>query len=158
MPQPLVRTEGARIMALDNPTKKMSKSAASEYGYIALMDTPEQARKKIMKAVTDSGHEIVYTEDKPALRNLVNIYALLSNRKPEDVVGQYLGRGYADFKRDLADVIAWFLEGFQTRLADIDDEQVLNTLRQGAERARAVASVKLAEAYGRVGLLRSLEL
>ncbi|MEI8103605.1 MAG: tryptophan--tRNA ligase, partial [Candidatus Moraniibacteriota bacterium] len=79
VPQPLTKKEGARIMALDNPVRKMAKSASSEYNYIALMDTPEQARKKIMKAVTDSGSEILYSDDKPALKNLINIYALLGN-------------------------------------------------------------------------------
>ncbi len=157
MPQPLVRTEGARIMALDNPTKKMSKSAASEYGYVALGDTPEAARRKIMKAMTDSGHEIVYVEDKPALRNLVNIYTLLTDRKPEDIVGQYLGAGYADFKKDLADVVASFLEDFQGKLSAISDEQVEEVLRLGAGRARMEASAKLAEAYQKVGFLRSSE-
>ena len=110
-----------------------------------------------MKAMTDSGHEIVYQEDKPALRNLVNIYALLTDRKPEDIVGQYLGAGYADFKKDLADIVASFLEDFQGKLSAISDEQVSEVLRLGAGRARTEASAKLAEAYGKVGFLRSSE-
>ena len=82
VPEPKLVKEGARIMGLDDPTKKMSKSASSEYNYISLTDDTETIRRKIKKAVTDSGSEIVYQEDKPALYNLINIYSLFSEKTP----------------------------------------------------------------------------
>jgi tryptophanyl-tRNA synthetase len=152
IPQPILQKEGARIMALDNPTKKMSKSATSEYGYIALMDTPEQARKKIMRAVTDSGSDIIYTDDKPALKNLINIYSLLSGKSPADIESMYQGRGYAEFKSGLADVVGDFLTQFQARYQSLSDEQVREVLLAGATQARPRAEAKLAQIYEAVGL------
>jgi tryptophanyl-tRNA synthetase len=153
IPQPLLQKEGARIMALDNPAKKMSKSAESEYNYIALNDDPEKARKKIMKAVTDSGTEIVYRDDKPALKNLINIYSLFSGKSTSEVESLYAGKGYADFKRGLGDMVAEFLEGFHKKYAAISDERVLEVLREGAERVRPLAQKKMREVKQRVGFL-----
>lgn len=153
VPESRVMKEGARIMGLDDPTRKMSKSAASAYNYIALSDDPETARKKIMKAVTDSGSEIAYQDDKPALKNLINIYSLLGGNSTDGIVAMYAGKGYADFKRDLAEIVASFLADFQKRFAAISDEEAMNVLRTGAEKARAVASVKMKEVRERVGFL-----
>ena len=153
IPQPLLQESGARIMALDNPAKKMSKSAASDAGYIALNDTPEQARKKIMRAVTDSGMEIVYTDDKPALKNLINIYALFSSQSTKEIEKMYQGKGYADFKTGLADVVVAFLTDFQTKYAAISDEEVLVVLRNGAEKARSLAQKKMEEVKKVVGFV-----
>lgn len=166
LPEPLITKEGARIMGLDDPTRKMSKSAASEYNYIALTDDADAIRKKIKKAVTDSGSEIVYRDDpvksdatsdhgagKPALRNLINIYSLLSGKTPQNIVEMYRGKGYSDFKNDLAEVVVNFLLPFQERLAAISDEEAMKTLRVGAERARAIAESKVKAVYEKVGLL-----
>lgn len=153
VPESRVMRGGARIMGLDDPTRKMSKSAASAYSYIALSDDPELARKKIMKAVTDSGSAIAYQDDKPALRNLINIYSLLSGKSVEEIVSMYEGKGYADFKRDLADVVVSFLTDFQTKLATISDEEAFRVLHVGAEKARAVAKEKLRTVRERMGFL-----
>ncbi len=153
VPEGRVSQEGQLIMGLDDPTKKMSKSAKSEYNAIGLTDTPEAIRKKIKKAVTDSGSEIVYREDKPALRNLLHIYALLSGKNPEAVAAEYAGKGYGDFKTDLAEVVIAFLIPFQERLAQISDEEVLGVLREGAVKARARAAVKMCAVRERVGFL-----
>lgn len=154
VPEPLIQREGARIMGLDDPTKKMSKSAASEYNYIALSDDADTIRKKIKKAVTDSGSEIVYRDDKPALKNLINIYTLLSGRKVDEVEAMYQGKGYGDFKADLAETIVNFLVPFQERLAAITDDEVLAVLSAGAEKARAIAEQKVAQVYEKVGFVR----
>lgn len=154
LPEPLIQREGARIMGLDDPTKKMSKSAASEYNYIALSDDADTIRKKVKKAVTDSGSEIVYRDDKPALKNLINIYTLLSGKKVDEVEAMYQGKGYGDFKADLAEVIVDFLVPFQARLAAISDEEVLAVLHAGAEKARAIAEKKIAQVYEKVGFVR----
>jgi tryptophanyl-tRNA synthetase len=153
VPEPRVMKEGARIMGLDDPTKKMSKSATSEYNFIALSDDPEKAKKKIMKAVTDSGTEIAHADDKPALKNLITIYSLLGNKNTDEIVAMYQGKGYADFKRDLAEVVASFLVDFQKKLADISDEEAMNILRAGAGKARAVASAKLKTVKDKIGFL-----
>lgn len=153
VPEPLIQREGARIMGLDDPTKKMSKSAASEYNYIALSDDADTIRKKIKKAVTDSGSEIVYRDDKPALMNLINIYTLLSGKKVDEVEAMYQSKGYGDFKADLAEVVVNFLVPFQERLAAISDDEVLAVLRTGAEKARAIAEKKVATVYEKVGFI-----
>lgn len=154
VPEPLIQREGARIMGLDDPTKKMSKSAVSEYNYIALSDDADTIRKKIKKAVTDSGSEIVYADDKPTLKNLINIYTLLSGKKVDEVEAMYVGKGYGDFKADLAEVVVDFLVPFQVRLAAISDDEVLAILRTGAEKARAIAEKKVAQVYEKVGFVR----
>lgn len=145
----------ARIMGLDNPEKKMSKSAASEYNFIALDDDPELAKKKIMKAVTDSGSDIAYTDEKPALRNLLAIFALLEDTSPEDIAGRYAGKGYAEFKRDLAEAVSVFLEDFQSRYSAISDDDVRDILKRGAKYASGIARENMQDIRNRVGLLGS---
>lgn len=153
MPEPLIQKEGARIMGLDDPTKKMSKSAASEYNYIALMDDAETVRRKIRKAVTDSGSEIVYSDDQPALKNLINIHTLLSGKTKQEIEAMYRGKGYGDFKNDLAEVIVGFLAPFQERLKGISDEDALRILREGREKIRPIAVEKMRSVFDRVGLI-----
>jgi tryptophanyl-tRNA synthetase len=153
IPEGKLSKEGALIMGLDDPTKKMSKSASSEYNYIALSDTPDQVRKKIMKAVTDSGSEIAYGDDKPALKNLINIYSLLSGETPDVIVAQFAGKGYGDFKKSLAEVVVGFLEPFQTRLAALDDDAVMKILADGRAKAESLAEKKLLEVKQKVGFL-----
>lgn len=152
-PKHFIKEEGMRIMGLDDPSKKMSKSAKSEYNYIALTDSEEIIRKKIKKAVTDSGSEIVYQNDKPALKNLINIYSLLSEKPPQDVTAVYTGKQYSDFKTDLADVIVNFLKPFQERLNAISDAEVLEILKAGAEKVRPLATKKLTEVKEKVGFI-----
>ena len=153
IPEGKLSKEGALIMGLDDPTKKMSKSASSEYNYIALSDTPDQVRKKIMKAVTDSGSEIAYGDDKPALKNLINIYSLLSGETPDVIVAQFAGKGYGDFKKSLAEVVVGFLEPFQERLAKLDDDAVMKILADGKSKAETLAEKKFLEVKQKVGFL-----
>ena len=153
VPEGKLSKEGQLIMGLDDPSKKMSKSAPSEYNYIALTDDAETVRRKIKKAVTDSGSEIVYSDEKPALKNLINIYTLLSSKTPQEIESMYAGRGYGDFKTDLAEVVVNFLTPFQERLAAISDEAVLEILKAGAEKVRPLAQEKLRQVYDKVGLI-----
>ncbi len=153
VPEPFVAKEGMRIMGLDDPTKKMSKSAASEYNYIALTDTPEKIREKIKKAVTDSEKDIKYADDKPAIKNLINIYALLDNAKPKDIEESYKGKSYSEFKADLAEVIVDFLKDFQKKYNSIEDQDVLQVLEEGKEKAKKLAEEKMDEVRKKVGLL-----
>lgn len=151
IPEPYTTKESANIMGLDDPSKKMSKSAKSDYNYIALNDSEEDIRRKIKKAVTDSGSEIVYSEDKPALINLINIYSLLSYKSAKDIEKQYKGKGYAEFKADLAEVVIKFLKPFQKKMKEYDDEKVLEILREGAKKVRPIAKRKLDEIKDKIG-------
>ncbi len=153
LPEPKIRKESSRIMGLDNPEKKMSKSAQSEYNYIALSDDKETVERKIKKAITDSGNEIVYSQNKPALYNLINIYSSFSGDTPQELEKMYQGKGYAQFKDDLAKIIIDFLEPFQAKMKDLTDEKVLEILKSGAEKVRPLAQKKLQEVKEKMGFI-----
>jgi tryptophanyl-tRNA synthetase len=155
VPEPIIRTEGARVMSLDDPAKKMSKSAGSENSYIALMDPPEVIRRKIRRAVTDSGSEVRGGPDKPALTNLLDIYSALAGQPVDEIVGRYEGKGYADLKADLGEVVVEALAPIQARIRELeaDKSYTLGVLRTGAERAEAIAARTLAKVRERVGLV-----
>lgn len=153
IPEPFVVKEGMRIMALDDPTSKMSKSAASEYNYIALTDNADTIRKKIKKAVTDSGSEIKYQDDKPALKNLINIYCGFSDKTPKEIEKMYVGKGYGDFKNDLAEVIIASLKPIQEKMQALPDEEVLKILKNGASKVRSIAEKKMEEVKKKVGFV-----
>jgi tryptophanyl-tRNA synthetase len=153
IPEAYMQKEGMRIMGLDDPTKKMSKSAASEYNYIALTDNAETVRRKIKKAVTDSDTKIIYSDEKPALKNLINIYSLLDNKKPKEIEKIYTDKGYVDFKANLAKILISKMEPIQKKYASFDDKDVLDILNSGAHKARKMASVKMAEIKNKMGLL-----
>jgi len=152
VPEAIVKKEGARIMGLDDPGKKMSKSASSPANYIALLDKPDVATKKIMKAVTDSGTEIAYGKDRPAISNLLTIYSLLGNAGIKEIEKQYQGKGYADFKKGLAQVVNNFLIDFQNRFNHISDDEVVEILKSGAKQANSIADKKMSDVRKKIGL------
>jgi len=152
VPEPMIKKEGRRIMGLDDPSKKMSKSASSAFNYISLLDKPEDAKKKIMKAVTDSGSEIKYAEDKPALCNLLTIYSQLSGELIKNIEEKYTGKGYGDFKKDLADLVANFLVDFQKKFNKIKDSDVEKLLAKGAKDAGKIAAKKMDEVKQKIGI------
>ena len=155
VPEPIIRTEGARVMSLDDPAKKMSKSAGSENSYIALMDPPDVIRRKIRRAVTDSGSEVRGGPDKPALTNLLDIYSALAGEPVDEIVRRYEGKGYADLKSDLGEVVVQTLAPIQARINELeaDKSYTLEVLRVGAERAEGIAARTLAKVRERVGLV-----
>jgi tryptophanyl-tRNA synthetase len=154
VPEPMILETGARVMALDEPTAKMSKSAPTPAGYIALLDEPDVIRRKIRRAKTDSGTEIVAAPEKPAVTNLLGIYAGLTGRAAPELEEQYRGRGYGDFKKDLAEVVMESLSPIRERTLELlDDPRELDEiLEAGAERARDVARSTLRDAWARLGL------
>ncbi|HEV2073314.1 MAG TPA: tryptophan--tRNA ligase [Thermomicrobiales bacterium] len=154
LPEPDIKTTGARIMALDDPTKKMSKSSPNQNSYIALNDEPDVIRKKIRRAVTDSGSEIVAGRDKPALTNLMSIYAILSDNSLEGVSEKFIGKGYGPFKQELGEVVVDALAPIQRRLRELEEspEIVDAILAEGAEEARTIASAKMRLVRERMGL------
>jgi tryptophanyl-tRNA synthetase len=153
IPEAYKTEEGKCIMGLDDPTKKMSKSAGSEYNYIGITDDTDAIRKKIKKAVTDSGSEIKYEEGKPALKNLINIYSSFSEKSPKEIVELYAGKGYADFKDGLAEEIVKGLKPIQEKMKSLSDEDVLKILKDGAKKVRPIAKAKLDEVKKKVGFI-----
>jgi tryptophanyl-tRNA synthetase len=154
IPEVTIKEESARIMGLDDPSKKMSKSASSIYNYIALTDKPEEAVKKILKAVTDSGKDIIYhPENKPAISNLLVIYSLLANVPIKDLEKKYQDKGYGDFKKDLALVIEKFLIKFQKKYYAISDDEVRKVLDSGAKKIRPIAEETLRKVKEKIGII-----
>ncbi len=154
IPELIIRKEGARIMGLDDPNKKMSKSAGSSANYIALTDKPETAMKKIMKAVTDSGKEIVFDKNKkPAISNLLTIYSLLAGESIKELESKYKNKGYGDFKKDLAEVVAEFLIKFQKKINSFTDEEVKEIMEAGADKIKPIAEATLERVKERIGVL-----
>lgn len=152
IPETLIVTQGARIMALDDPAKKMSKTG-HPHNYIALTDSPDAIREKIRKAVTDPGNQIVRRPDKPAVSNLLNIYSLVGGRTVAEIEEAYGGKGYLAFKEDLADLIIAFLSPFQRAYASIGEDRVRQVLLEGAEKARRIGAETMREVREKVGFL-----
>jgi len=151
---------GARIMSLQDPTKKMSKTPSAGSGqagdeYIALSDSPDEVREKIKKAVTDSGKEIVFDSDKkPAISNLMTIYHLLSQNSVKEIEKKYGGKNYSEFKNDLAEVVVNFLKPFQEKRKELESDltYVEDVLTESEEKARIIASSTLTEVKQKIGL------
>jgi tryptophanyl-tRNA synthetase len=158
IPEAMIPREGARIMGLDNPLAKMSKSEASEYHAIYLLDSPDVARKKIMRATTDSHRDILFSSDpeRAGVNNLLTIYQALTGQSREEIEASFANaRGYGDLKKTVADAVIDRLTPLQQRYNELMGEAgYLDTiLAQGAERARAVADKTLADVRERIGLV-----
>jgi tryptophanyl-tRNA synthetase len=154
LPRPDIKRDGARIMALDDPTTKMSKSSPNPNSYIALSDAPDAIRRKIRRAVTDSGAEIVVDPAKPALTNLISIYAILNEMTPEAVQERFVGQGYGAFKAALGDSVVDAIGPIQQRLAELEGSPDIidGILRAGAEKARKQGADTMTNVRERVGL------
>lgn len=153
IPEALIRQEGARIMGLDDPTKKMSKSAASEHNYIGLSDSLALAKKKIMRATTDSDTRILLDWNlKPGISNLLTIFSLLSGRPIKKLEAEFSDKSYGDFKKALADTVTDFLDGFQKKAKNYSDNDIRDLLKNGAEKARPLAAATMDKAKKALGL------
>lgn len=141
MPDGRFLKAGARIMALDDPTKKMSKSAENIHSRISLLDEPSKIKKSIMKATTDSEGVVRFdVENKPGISNLLNIYSVLSGETIEDLEKKYEGKGYGDFKKDLVEVTVNALAPIKERYEEIrHSQELLDILKDGAAKADAIA-------------------
>lgn len=154
MPEPLVAKVGARIMSLDDPSKKMSKSDRGDKGCIYLLDDPKTARKKIMSAVTDSiGIIQLDQKNQPGLYNLIEIASALTNRDMEDIVEEFKGKGYGELKKYVADVVCAELERIQSRYYEIiNSDTIEKVIADGAIKAQRIAYKTLAKVKRKVGL------
>jgi tryptophanyl-tRNA synthetase len=152
VPEPYIPRSGASVKSLQDPAKKMSKSDENPNGSIFLLDDADAITRKIRKAVTDSGTDITFDESRRAITNLLTIYHLLTGRSEEACVEHFRGRGYGEFKNELAEAVIEFLRPFQKRFAEIDDGMLRSALQTGAEQARAIASRTLEDVYTKVGI------
>ncbi|MCX6812160.1 MAG: tryptophan--tRNA ligase [Candidatus Berkelbacteria bacterium] len=154
IPEPIIDAGVRRIKALDNPLKKMEKSSASALNYIALDDSPDEIRKKIQRAVTDSSDEIVAREDKPAMTNLLNIFSGVSGRDIKSLELDYRGKNYGEFKKDLAEEIILFLKPKQKKFKEIfaDKEKLRQILTDGSESVAPIAKEMLGKVKKAIGL------
>lgn len=155
VPDGYIPPVGAKIMSLQEPAKKMSKSDENANGSIFLLDDADAITKKIKRAVTDSGTDIRFDESRPAITNLLTIYQLLSGRTPEECEAHFEGKGYGHFKTELAETVVEFLRPFQQRVKEYDDDTLLKILKPGAEKAREIAAETLRSVYGRMGIAGS---
>lgn len=154
LPEPLVPKVGGRIMDLQNPTKKMSKSDETGKGCIYILDDINVSKKKIMSAVTDSDNAIYYdVKNKPGISNLLTIYSILSGESIDALVERYQGVGYGQFKKDLAEVVGNELQKIHDKYNEINQGNYIDTiLNEGADKARYMARKKLAKVERKIGI------
>ena len=145
---------GARVMALDDPTKKMSKSAENVHSRISLLDEPSKIKKSIMKATTDSEGIVKFDiENKPGISNLLSIYSALSGKSIEELEAMYEGKGYGDFKKDLVEVTVEALAPIKARYEEIrHSDELIEILKDGAARADAIAQKTMQRVKDNFGL------
>ena len=145
---------GARIMALDDPEKKMSKSAENIHSRISLLDEPNKIKKSIMRATTDSEGSIRFdVQEKPGVSNLLNIYSVFSGMEIADLEKKYQGCGYGDFKKDLVEVTTKALAPIKERYQEIrESDELIKILKEGAERADAIAEKTMKRVKDHFGL------
>jgi len=154
LPEPYIPDIGARIMGLDDPTRKMSKSEPGSGHAIDLLDPPDLITRKIKRATTDSLKEIVFDEGRPGIHNLLTIYELCSGMTRPEIENRFAGKGYGDFKQELAEVIVSTLEPIQRRYRELtaDLARLDGMLAAGADRLRPVAADVLGRVQDRIGL------
>lgn len=154
VPEGRFMKEGARIMALDDPTQKMSKSAENIHSRISLLDEPSKIKKSIMKATTDSEGIVRFdVENKPGISNLMNIYSVLSGKSLEQIEAEYAGKGYGDFKKDLVEVVTDSLAPIKERYEAIrHSDELIEILKDGAARANAIAQPVMQRVKNTFGL------
>jgi tryptophanyl-tRNA synthetase len=156
VPEGIYPEVGARIMDLQEPTRKMSTTGGTDQGTVKLLDEPDAIRKKFRSAVTDSGREIRRADDKPGISNLIDILAVATRRSPGEVEAAYDGSGYGDLKNDVGDAVAELLAPVRSRYLELraDEPELRRLLEVGAEKARAASAPTLDTMYERMGFVR----
>ncbi|MFB1343013.1 tryptophan--tRNA ligase [Helicobacter pylori] len=153
VPEPLIAKVGARVMGLDDPKVKMSKSHQGANHAIFLLDEPDIIVKKIKKAATDSMGVIAFDEKREGVFNLLNIYMLLSDESPENIEERFKNKGYGDFKKELAEVVIQALKPIQEKYKEISDDEVKAILNGGVKKARPLAQTTYQKAKELMGLV-----
>lgn len=156
IPEMFPATIGGRIMSLQDPEKKMSKSDVNESSYLTLLDSPEVIRQKMKRAVTDSGKEVIYDEEtKPGIANLLTLFSAITNKPIKQLEQQYHDAGYGKFKNDLAEALVEFLAPIQKRYHEIrhDEAYLHKVLKRGADGANERANATLEKVHKAIGFI-----
>lgn len=158
LPEPLIPDIGARIMGLDEPTKKMSKSEGKKGHALFLLDSPDDIKGKIKRATTDSLKEIRFDESRPGIFNLLGIYEQFSTLSRDEIEARFEGKGYAQFKEELAEVVIEGLKPLQTRFKELTDDPnyIPTVMKEAAERIRPTAERVLGDVKRKIGLPKSI--
>lgn len=158
VPEPYVAKTGAKIMDLQDPTKKMAKSEENPNGSIQVMDPPEVIRKKVSRAVTDSLGLVKFSDDQPGVKNLMTILSTITGETIEEIENKYEGMGYAQFKIDVAEAIVSELEPVQTKVKELlNNKSYLESIyKAGAEKANYVAMKTLRKMQKKIGLIPNI--
>lgn len=153
IPEPYIAKTGAKIMSLQEPDKKMSKSDENINANIYLMDDPDTIIRKFKKAVTDSDNEICYADDKPGIKNLIDIYGLATGKSVDETVKEFAGKGYGDFKLAVGEAVAGMLKPIQDRFAELnkDKEYIDGIIKKNAEKADYYANKTLRKVQKKIG-------
>jgi len=157
LPEVLIPKAGARVMGLDDPTAKMSKSSSNQGHALNLLDPPDLLRKSIMRATTDSLNRIAFdADDQPGVYNLLNIYQAITNQSEANILAEFEGKGYGYLKKQVADVVIATLESIQARYYKLtkDSAYVEQILKEGADRVRPIAEHRLRVAQEKLGVRR----
>lgn len=156
VPEPLIKKEGAKIMSLQDPGSKMSKSDENENGYILILEKPDDIRRKIKRAVTDSIGEVKYNNEQLGIKNLMNIYSVFTGESIEQIENKYEGVGYGKFKEDVAEVVVEGLSPVQEKYDDLmkNKDYLEKVYKEGAGKANYVATKTLRKVYRKVGFIQ----
>ncbi len=156
VPEPYIPKLGARVMSLADPSKKMSKSDSNKKSFILLTDEPATIIKKFKSAVTDSGSQVIRGEDKPGVNNLMDIYSSVTGLSDEQIVADFEGKGYGDFKQAVGEAVVEMLRPIQERYKQLlEDRSYLdNCAREDAQKAASIAERTMVKVYMKVGLPR----
>ncbi|MDR0978490.1 MAG: tryptophan--tRNA ligase [Lachnospiraceae bacterium] len=157
IPDAYISKSGARIMSLQDPSKKMSKSDANPNGFISLLDSKDEIIKKFKRAVTDSENVVKYTENQPGIKNLIDIYACVTDKKIEQIEAEFEGAGYGTFKTAVGEAVADRLEQIQKKYNELNkpenEEFIQSIYTKGAEKAGKYAKPKLEQVYTALGFV-----
>lgn len=157
VPKPFIEKVGARVMGLQDPTSKMSKSSTLPNDTILLIDTPEEIMKKVKKAVTDSDGIVKYDEEnKPGISNLMEIYGIITSKTMDEIENEFEGQGYGNFKVAVANAIIKELEPFRNKYNELmaNPSYLEEIYNKGAKKASEVASKTLKDVYEKIGIIR----
>lgn len=153
IPEAYIGETGAKIMSLQEPTKKMSKSDENPNASIFLMDDADTIIRKFKRAVTDSGSEIIYSDEKPGIKNLIDIYSSMTGKKPVEVEKEFAGKGYGDFKLAVGEAVASGLKPVQDRFYELSEDKAYidSIIKENAEKANYYAIKTLRKVQKKVG-------
>ena len=157
MPEAYIPKTGAKIMSLQDPTRKMSKSDENANGFILLIDTPDDIMRKFKRAVTDSDSKIIMDwENKPGVSNLLQIYALATNQSIESAQNEFAGKGYAEFKPAVGEAVVELLRPIREKTEDLlkNKDYLMQVYTDGAQRATYLARKTLDKVYRKVGFIK----